>query len=45
MAQTLLDEHLQKYPHLGADIQTIKLQFQERLWHQLADELIKYTKA
>jgi recombinational DNA repair protein RecT len=25
MAQTLLDEHLQKYAHLSSDIQTIKL--------------------
>jgi regulatory protein YycH of two-component signal transduction system YycFG len=43
-ARQVLDDHEVRYPSLRDDIGTIRLQFTERLWHQLAEELGKYCK-
>ena len=43
-ALEVLNTHGDRYPHLADDQQTIRLQFSERLWHQLADELLKYSR-
>jgi len=39
-----LDNHNMRYPQLANEQSTIKLQYAEKLWHQLADELLTYCK-
>jgi len=40
----VLESHSVKYPVLSDRIQTISLQYKEKLWHQISDELIAYYK-
>jgi len=43
-ALTVLENHAVQYPALNDRITTISLQFKEKLWHQISDELIAYFK-
>jgi len=43
-ALTVLENHAVKYPTLSDRIQTISLQYKEKLWHQISDELVAYFK-
>ena len=43
-ALRVLDNHNQRYPQLANDQSTLKLQYAEKLWHQVADELLRYCK-
>jgi len=43
-ALTVLENHAVQYPALNDRIATISLQFKEKLWHQISDELIAYFK-
>ena len=43
-ALRVLEMQQVKYPALSGMIETITLQYKEKMWHQISGELIQYTK-